>query len=321
MSKVFVTHPIPELGLKMLRDKGYEVEVHKGDRALLKDELVSKLKEADAVLSLLVDRFDEGVIAEAGKQLKIIANYAVGYDNIDVAFAQKNNIIVTNTPDVPTGTVAEHTFALILSIAHRVAEGDRFTRAGKYHGWEPMLLLGDDVSKKTLGVVGLGRIGSRVAYHALHGFEMNVIYTDIKRNEQFEKEFNAVYKTLDELLAEADFVSLHVPLLPQTKHLMNKERLGKMKKTAYLVNTSRGPVIDEKALAEALSSGVIAGAALDVFEFEPSVVPELLALENVIVTPHIASATHATRSKMSEIAAQNIIAVLEGGQPITPVKL
>ena len=273
------------------------------------------------MLCLLTDRVDDEIFEAAGKQCKIFANYAVGFDNIDVAAAKKRGILITNTPGVLTDTVAEHTFTLMLSIAHRVSEADRFTRAGRYHGWAPMLLLGADLSHKTIGIVGLGRIGSRVAHHAAKGFDAKVIYYDVKKNEEFEREFGAEYKpTIEDLLREADFVSLHVPLLESTRHLMNRERLKFMKPTAYLINTSRGPVVDEKVLAEALRNGTIRGAALDVFENEPAIEPELLKLENVILTPHIASATEETRSKMAEMAADNIIAALSDKTPPNLVK-
>ena len=255
-----------------------------------------------------------------GSQLKIVANMAVGFDNINIEEAKKRGIIVTNTPGVLTNTVAEHTFALMLAIAHRVVEADKFTRALKYQSWAPMLLLGNDLSGKILGVVGLGRIGSRVAYHAVKGFDMKVLYYDVNRNENFEKEFSAVYIPLENLLKQSDFISIHVPLLDSTRHLINAENLKLMKPSAYLVNTSRGPVIDEAALAYALANKVIKGAALDVFEFEPKITPELLQLDNVILTPHIASATEETRSKMSDLAATNIIEALEGRTPPNLVK-
>jgi len=224
--------------------------------------------------------------------------------------------MVTNTPGVLTDTVAEHTFTLMLAIAHRVAEADRFIRAGKYKGWEPLLLLGTDLSRKTIGIVGLGRIGSRVAHHAVKGFDARVIYHDVKQNPNFEKEFGAEYKEkIGDLLKEADLVSLHVPLLESTRHLINADRLRLMKPTAYLINTSRGPVVDEQALAEALKNRTIRGAALDVYENEPTLAPGLAELENVILTPHIASATEETRQAMSELAAENIIATLEGRTP------
>lgn len=301
----------------MLKDKGYEVVVNPEDRVLSKGELIAALKDQnyDALFCLLTDIIDGEVMDAFSSQLKVIANMAVGFDNIDTLEAKKRGIMITNTPGVLTDTVAEHTFALMLAIAHRIAEADKFTKESKYQGWAPMLLLGSDLSGKTLGVIGLGRIGSRVAHHAVKGFEMKVLYYDINRNEEFEKEFNAVYMPLDDLLKQSDFVSIHVPLLETTKHLINAEKLKLMKPTAYLVNTSRGPIIDEHALALSLSKGEIRGTALDVFEFEPKITPELLTLDNVILTPHIASATEETRSKMSALAATNIIEALESGIP------
>ena len=235
-----------------------------------------------------------------------------------------------------TETVAEHTFALMLAIAHRISESDRFTRAGKYIGWEPMLLLGNDVSKKVLGIVGLGRIGSRVAYHAKNGFDMRIIYYDVKRNLEFEEEFSAkggsapggekkygaeFRENVDDIFREADFVSIHVPFLPTTHHLVDARRLSLMKKSAYLINTSRGPVVDESALVKALRNGTIRGAAIDVLENEPDPAPGLTELENVVLTPHIASATEETRQAMSEMAAKNIIEALEGRIPPNLVKI
>lgn len=314
---IYITRLVPEAGIKMLKDKGYEVVVNPDDRVLTKEELIVALKDRnyDALFCLLTDKIDAEVMDSFGPQLKVIANMAVGFDNIDVEEAKKRGITITNTPGVLTDTVAEHTFALMLSIAHRIAEADKFTRTGKYIGWAPMLLLGNDLSGKTLGIIGLGRIGSRVAHHAVRGFGMNVLYYDVKRNLEFEEEFSAVYMPLDDLLKQSDFVSIHVPLLETTRHLINAVKLKLMKPMAYLVNTSRGPIIDEHALALSLSKGEIRGAALDVFEFEPSVTPELLTLENVILTPHIASATEETRSKMSVLAATNIIEALEGRVP------
>ena len=306
-----------------LKSAGYEVEINPEDRVLTKDELIKQIKRVkpDAVLALLTDKLDADVFEVAKPTVKIFANMAVGFDNVDIEAAKKAGIMVSNTPGVLTDTVAEHTFALMLAIARRVAEADRFSRAGKYHGWEPMMLLGTDLSYKTIGILGLGRIGSRVAYHAVKGFNMKVIYYDVKRNEEFEKEFSAQFRsTVAEVLKEADFVSIHVPLLPTTKHLLNAETLKMMKPTAYLINTSRGPVIDEKALAEALKGNVIKGAAIDVFENEPAIEPALLKLDNIILTPHIASATEETRAKMSELAADNIIAALSGKEPPNLVK-
>lgn len=321
--KIFITRLIPNRGIDLLKSKGCEVTVSQKDGVLTKAELIAALKDKnyDAVLCLLTDKIDSAVTDAAGKQCKIFANYAVGFDNIDLAAAKERGVMVTNTPDVLTETVAEHTFALMLAIAHRIAEADKFMRAGNYVGWAPMLLLGTDLARKKLGVLGLGRIGSRVVHHAVKGFEMEVIYYDPKRNEAFEKEFGAVYKESPEgVLTEADFVSVHVPLLPATHHLINAERLRMMKPTAYLINTSRGPIVDEKALAEALGQGIIKGAAIDVFENEPAMEPTLKELNNVIVTPHIASATEETRQKMGEVAARNIIAALEEQTPPNLVK-
>lgn len=323
MQKIFITRKIPESGINLLKENGFEVVVNPEDKVLTYEELISFLsgKNYDAVLCLLTDKVDNAVFEAAGDNCKIFANYAVGFDNIDLTAAKLHGIIITNTPDVLTETVAEHTFSLILSISHRIAEADKFVRQGKYHGWEPMMLLGDDFSHKTLGIIGLGRIGSRVAYHAYNGFNAKIIYYDLKRNENFEIEFKAEFKEkIEDLLKDADYVSLHVPLLPQTKHLINKEKLALMKSSSYLINTSRGPIIDEEALVDALQNKIIKGAALDVFENEPRLTPGLSELNNVIITPHIASATLATREKMSSLAAENIIAVLGGKDALNPVR-
>jgi glyoxylate reductase len=321
--KVFVTRPIPDAGLDLLRAKGFEVVVNTAaeNRAATKEELLAGAKGADAVLSVLTDKMEPDVMDAGLPTLKIIANYAVGYDNIKVDEAVKRNIFVSNTPGVLTETVAEHTFALLLSIAKRIAEGDRYSRAGMYKAWGPKLLLGADVAGKTLGIIGLGRIGSKVAHHAVHGFEMKVAYTDPKPNQEFEKEFGAkYYDKLDDLLAASDFVSIHVPLMDSTKHLINETNLKMMKKSAYLINTSRGPIVDEIALAKALKDNQIRGAALDVYELEPAINEDLKKLDNVILTPHTASATEETRNRMSVMAASNIIEVLEGRKPLNPVK-
>lgn len=307
----------------MLRGKSYEVVVNEAaaDRPAAKEEVLGGINGADALLSTLTDKID-GEIMDAGlPTLKIIANFAVGFDNIDVEAAKQKNILVSNTPGVLTNTVAEHTFALMLAIAHKISEGDRFSRAGFYKAWGPQLLLGTDVSGKVLGIVGLGRIGSRVAEHAVKGFGMKVLYTDVKPSPDFEKEYGAVFmEKLEDLLPQCDFVSIHVPLLDATRHLINETTLKLMKSTAYLINTSRGPIVDEKALAAALAGGTIKGAAIDVFEFEPVITPELKQLENIILTPHIASATEETRNKMAELAALNIIEALEGREPPNAIK-
>lgn len=311
--KIFITRKIPNHGIELLKAAGHEVLVSPHNRVLTPDELKAGGTGADAVLCQLTDKITREVLEAWKPSVKIVANYAVGFDNFDAAAGKELGVVMTNTPEVLTETVAEHTFALMLSIAHRVVEADTFMRAGKYIGWEPELLLGTDLSHKILGVVGLGRIGSRVAHHGVKGFDMKAIYYDVRRNEAFEKETGAEFRAnADDVFKEADFVSIHVPLLPTTKHLVNAERLRMMKPSAYLVNTSRGPIIDEHALAEALQEHIIRGAAIDVFENEPKMDPGLQALPNVIVTPHIASATEETRQRMSEVAAKNIIEVLAG---------
>lgn len=322
LMKIFITRKIPARGIKLLQEKGYEVVVSPHDRVLSRDELIEMGGGADAVLSQLTDKIDGAVVDAWGKQLKIIANYAVGYDNLAVKEIAERGVVMTNTPEVLTETVAEHTFALLLAISHRIAESDRFSRAGKYTGWAPELLLGTDVSRKILGIVGLGRIGSRVAHHAVKGFDMRILYYDVKRNEAFEKEFGAEFReNVDALFCEADFISIHVPLLPTTQHLVNEARLKLMKPTAYLINTSRGPIVDEVALRDALRAGVIRGAAIDVWEYEPELTPGLSELENIIITPHTASATEDTRQKMGEVAARNIIEVLSCRSPLNPVRI
>ncbi len=320
MPKVFVTRKIPEIGENLLKQAGFDVEVSDFDGVLPKETLLSKVKGTDAVLSLLTDKINDEFFDAAGPQLKIVANYAVGYDNIDVPAATKRGIITTNTPDVLTESVAEHAIALMFAIARKVVESDQFMRDGKYSGWAPMLFLGNDLVGKTLGLVGFGRIGAAVAKRMHDGFEMKILYYDVKRNEELEKKYSLEYRDLDSLLKESDFISIHVPLLPATKHLIAEAQLKIMKPTAYLINTSRGPIIDEKALVEALKNGTIKGAALDVYEEEPKMASGLAELPNTVLTPHTASATEETRSAMAELAAKNIIAVLKGQPALTPIR-
>jgi len=314
---IFVTRQIPEVGINMLRDKGYEVDVREKNSMSSQKELIKALKSKpyDAVVSLLTDPIDTKLF-EIAPTVKIYANYASGFDNIDIVEASKRGITITNAPALSTSeAVAEHTFALMLSLAARIVEADGFVRRGKYKGWEPMNFIGTDILGKTLGLIGAGRIGAQVAHYA-SGFGMKVIYTDLKRNEQIEKESGAVfYATPEEILRQADIVSLHVPLMDSTRHLINKERLSMMKKTAFLINTARGPIVDEVALVEALQNKVIAGAGLDVFEFEPKLSKGLVKLDNVILTPHIASASDTARNEMSTLVAKNIIAFFEGQVP------
>ncbi|MBI4133479.1 D-glycerate dehydrogenase [Candidatus Uhrbacteria bacterium] len=327
MPKIFITRPIPDQGINMLRAKGYELSIYPHDEIIPRDELLRGVKGANALLSILTDKIDGELLDAAGPQLKIVANYAVGFDNIDLAAAKQHNVTVTNAPGPEiVQSVAEHAFALMLALARRIVESDTFARAGKYRGWGPQLLLGTDVYGKTLGIIGLGRIGFAVTDRAVKGFGMKVLYHDVKPNPDFEKQYGGRFASLEELLKEADFVSLHVPLLPATHHLMNRERFAMMKPTAFLINTARGPVVDEHALLEALQNKKIAGAALDVFECEPSIDCdisdhlELKSFPNVILTPHTASATVETRQAMGRTAATNIVEALEGRVPPNLVK-
>lgn len=308
----------------MLKKAGFHVTVYEKDRIIPRRQLLRKIRGMDAVLTLLTDRVDEQFFKYAGSQLKIVANYAVGFDNVDLNAARKHNVVITNAPgDLVSDSVAEHTFALMMALSKRVVESDKFARRGKYKGWSPTLFLGVMVAGKTLGLIGSGRIGAAVAQRAL-AMGMKVVYSDVKRNPSFAKKYKAKFLKQEELLKVSDFVSLHVPLLPSTHHLISSRELKLMKPTAYLINTARGPVVDEKALTFALENKQIAGAALDVFECEPAIdcdltdTHSLLPLDNVILTPHTASASIEARSQMGEIAAGNIIAVLKGKKPLTP---
>ena len=316
MFKVFVDHPLPGNALEKLKGK-CDVTVNQKEK-LSKKELKEAIREADGFICLLTDKIDRNVI-NAGKKLKVISNYAVGVDNIDVKAATKKKIAVTNTPGVLTQAVAEHTFALLVAIARRISEADKFTRSNKYKGWKPNLLLGAELKGKTLGIIGMGRIGSVVSRIAKQGYEMNVVYYTEHRDEAGEKETGAQYLPFDEVLKQSDFVSIHVPLTEKTRHLIGEPQFAMMKRTAYLINTSRGPVVDENALVKALQSKTIAGAALDVFEFEPKLAPGLNKLDNVVLTPHIASATIEARTAMAEMAVENLLAILEGRKPLSIV--
>ncbi len=313
MKKVFVTYKIPQKGLDILKDK-YDLFVHDKEEFLTKKEMMEIVYDKDAVITQLRDPIDKEFI-DAGKNLKIIANYAVGYNNIDVEYATKKGIYVTHTPGVLTEATADLAWALILGIVRRVVEADKFTRAGKFVGWKPSLLLGHDLYGKTLGIVGMGRIGQAVARRGL-GFGMKIIYHNRHRlPEDIEKKFEARYVELDDLFKEADVISLHTPATPETYHLVNKERLSLMKPTAYLINTARGTVVDEKALIETLREKKIKGAGLDVYEFEPKLTEGLSALDNVILLPHIGSATIETRERMSVMVCENVDKALSGGLP------
>lgn len=317
MKSIFVTRTIPDIGVSMLRDKGYEVDVSTQDRPLTKTELIAALskKKYDAVLSLLTDHID-GDVFDAAPSVKIFANYAIGFDNFNIPEGKKRGVFLTNTPHGGADRVAEHAWGLILALTCRIVEADAFARAGKYVGWDPMIFQGIKVRGKVLGLVGTGRIGSEVAAVGALGFGMRLVYTDLVRNADLERTTGATfYKTPEDVLKQSDIVSLHVPLMDSTRHLINADRLKMMKPTAYIINTSRGPVIDEAALVEALKAKTIAGAGLDVFEHEPDLTPGLKDLPNVVLTPHIASSTIDAREDMARIAATNIIDALEGSRP------
>ena len=314
--RVFITRPIPEPGPSLVAEVADEVEVNPEDRNLSAEELRAAVAGRDAVLCLLTDAIDESVL-EAARGCRVFANMAVGYNNIDVAAATARGIRVTNTPGVLTDVTADLTWALILAVARRVVEGDREMRAGRFPGWGPLYMLGGDVTGRTLGLVGPGRIAAAVAERA-RGCGMRLLYHGRRPSPALEA-LGAAGVGLDRLLAEADFVSLHVPLTDRTRHLIGAEALGKMKPTAYLINTSRGPVVDERALVAALRAGSIAGAGLDVYEDEPRLAEGLADCPNAVLLPHLGSATRATRAAMARMAAANVAAVLRGQEPPNPV--
>jgi len=313
--KIFVTRRLPEEASKILESL-FDVEAWREEMPPPKSFLIGKVRKADGLVCLLTDQIDEEVIRAAGSRLIGISQVAVGFDNIDLRAATEKGIYVTNTPGVLTETTADFAFTLLMAVARRVAEADRYVKASKWKvPWELMMLLGQDVWGKTIGIVGLGRIGSAVAKRA-KGMNMKILYYDEYRNEELEKELGAEFVKLETLLKESDFVTLHVPLLPSTHHLMNEDRLKMMKKTACLINTSRGPVVDQNALYKALKEGWIWAAGLDVWEDEP-VDPDnpLLGLDNLTAAPHISSASVATRTRMAVMAAENMVAIQEGRIP------
>jgi glyoxylate reductase len=313
---VLVTREIPEAGLYLLED--FDVSVL-FERPPERGELLQAVRGMDGVLSTATEKIDGEVLDAAGGGLKVVANMAVGYDNIDVRAARERGVVVTNTPGVLDETTADVAFMLMLAAARRLGEGERLLRAGKWEWWGPKQLRGLDVWGKKLGILGLGRIGQAVARRA-RGFGMEILYHSRSRKEDAEKELGARYLELRGLLSESDFISVHTPLTDETRHLIGKEELERMKSGAVLVNTSRGPVVDEGALADALGNGRIFAAGLDVYEEEPRVDPKLLGLENVVLAPHIGSASIETRDKMATLAAENLAAVLRGEQPKTPVE-
>jgi glyoxylate reductase len=312
MPKILITRRLPSAVLSKL-EAAAEIDLYTGDGAIPAEELRARIADKDALISLLTDAVDRSVV-DAGPSLKVIANVAVGYNNIDIPYALSRGVVVTHTPDVLTESVADFTWALILAITRRLAEGERVVRRGAWKGWALDFMLGTELRGKQLGLVGVGRIGRAVAARAA-AFGMRVAFTEV-----FETTVDgAEAMSFDRLLTTSDVVSLHVPLTPETRHLIDKRTLARMKRSAFLINTARGPVVDEEALAWALQQHLIAGAALDVFENEPAVHPDLLTLENVLLVPHLASGTTETRTAMAELAADNVLAVLQGRPPVTPV--
>jgi len=313
--KVVVTRKIPRLGIDMLENAGFEVVGNESERLLSKEQMKDFVKGAEAILCLILDKIDDEIMEAAGKQLKIISNYGVGFDNIDIDAAKKRNILVANTPsDLSSRSVAEFTIGLIFDLLKRITEGDEFARKGNFGGWKPEIFLGQNLEGKTLGIIGLGRIGCLVAQMA-HAFGLRVIYTKRTRDCEMEKKYKLEYMSLENLLRESDIVSLHVPLTKETYHLLGDKEILLMKDTAYLINTSRGGIVDEAALVEALKRGKLAGAGIDTHEYEPEVNPELCGMPNVVLTPHIASSVKEVRDDMARMAAQNVIEALNGRTP------
>jgi glyoxylate reductase len=313
--KVLVTREIPETGLEPLED--FDVTVL-SESPPERDELLEAARGISGVLSTLTEQIDAEFMDAAGDGLEVVANMAVGFDNVDIEAAKERGVVVTNTPEVLNETTADTAFMLLLAAGRRLGEGERIVRAGEWEAWGPKMLLGPDVWGKKLGILGFGRIGQAVARRA-KGFGMEVLYMGRSRKEEAEEELGARYLELDELLRESDFVSIHTPLTEETTHLIGAEELRKMKTQAVLVNTSRGPLVNEAALADALEEGRIFAAGLDVYEEEPEVHPKLLELENVVLAPHIGSASIETRDKMAATAGEDLRAVLRGEQPENPV--
>lgn len=306
---IYVTRKLPNPGLEKLSDY-FEITMNSDDRVLRFDEIKEHVRDKDALLCLLTDTIDKTII-QAGNRLKVISNYAVGFNNIDIEEATRRKIPVCITPGILTNATADLTWGLILAVTRRLVEGDRFTREGLFKGWAPELFLGMELHNKTLGILGMGRIGQAVAKRA-KGFEMNIIYHSRTPKNDFS---DARFVSLEELLKTSDIVSLHTPLTPETHHLIGQTELNKMKKTAYLINTTRGPIVDEKALVQALKNKSLAGAGLDVYEQEPLLTAGLVELDNVVLLPHLGSATIETRTQMAILAAENAIAILKGERP------
>jgi len=312
MKKVVITRKIPDAGINLLEEYFDQVKIISDGDFCNRKHLLNEINNADALLCLLTEKIDKDVI-DAGENLKIIANYAVGYNNIDLEHATRKGIYVTNTPDILTETTADLAFCLLMAAARRIGEAERFTRAGKFKSWGPRLLCGQDIYGKTLGIIGMGRIGTAVARRGASGFNMNILYYDTSVPENLS--FSAKKVELNELLTQSDFISLHVPLVDATYHLIGEKEFSMMKPTAVLINTSRGPVVDENALVKALQQKILYAAGLDVYENEPEIPRTLKTLDNVIITPHIGSASIETRDGMAEMAARNIIDTFQGKVP------
>jgi glyoxylate reductase len=315
LMKVLITRKIPRAGIELLRKHpSLELDLREGP-PLPPRQIKKAIKGASAVISVIPDKITEEIMKAGEKELKLVANYAVGYDNIDTKAATKLGIYVANTPGNLTEAVGEFSLAMLMSIGRRIVEADKFMRTGKYKYWDPMVFLGPKFMNKTIGIIGFGRIGQYLAKISKGAFNMRVLYSDLQRNDRAEAEIGAMYVNLDDLLENSDFVSIHVPLLPSTRHLITERELKKMKPTAYLVNTARGPIIDEDALYVALKENWIQGAAIDVYEEEPKMYEGLRDLDNVVVTPHIGSATREARIDMARMAAENVIEVLINKKP------
>ncbi|HKI78512.1 MAG TPA: D-glycerate dehydrogenase [Ignavibacteriaceae bacterium] len=315
--KIFITRKIPQKAINFLKNKNYEVSIYKKDQPIERKILLKNIKTADGLISLLTDKIDKEVI-DSMKDCKVIANFAVGYNNIDVGYAISKAIIVTNTPGVLTDSTADLTMALVLSCARRINEGEKFLRAGEYTHWKPNLLLGVELKDKIFGILGAGRIGSAVATRA-KAFGCKIIYFSRSKNIELEKHTGAKKVPLNYLLRNSDFVSVHLPSTKKTYHLLDKEKLSLLKGSAIFINTSRGEIVDEKELIKILQKKKIHSAGLDVFENELNINPQLLKLKNAVLLPHIGSATNKARTEMAMLAAKNIAAVLSGKPPITPV--
>jgi glyoxylate reductase len=316
MAEIFITRRVFRDAIDILEKEGHTIDINDSDRILPARELVKRAHGKTGLICLLNDSIDS-VVMDKLSSLKVISNIAVGYDNIDIVAATQRGIMVTNTPGVLTETTADLVFALLLGAARRIPEADQFIRAGKFKNWQLLQPhMGVDIYEKTLGIVGMGAIGQAVAKRATKGFDMRVIYFSSSRKERAEKEFGAEFVTFNELLSLSNFISIHVPLTEKTKHMFSTEAFKKMKNTAILINTARGPVVDETALVEAIKDGQIRGAALDVFEEEPSIHPELIKMEeNVVLAPHIGSASIETRLRMAKMAARNMVQGLKGNRP------